>query len=78
MKGRPVMPANELKPCPFCGGQPTQERIEPHKHQFAFLPDYPGAWIINCETCEFRLFSHESIADVGSKWNRRTEEAQHG
>ncbi|HEI9833963.1 TPA: Lar family restriction alleviation protein [Serratia marcescens] len=22
MKERPVMPANELKPCPFCGGNP--------------------------------------------------------
>ncbi|CAI2133227.1 restriction alleviation protein, Lar family [Serratia marcescens] len=60
-----------LKTCPFCGGKPSRERIEPHTHPISFMPDYPGAWIINCDACEFRMFSHESIADVERKWNQR-------
>lgn len=50
----------ELKPCPFCGGGPIEDRIEPHKHYICGLPDYPGSFSIECPVCEVRVFSHES------------------
>ncbi|MCU6241156.1 Lar family restriction alleviation protein [Enterobacter asburiae] len=62
---------SELKPCPFCGGMPTKERIKPHKHFISSMPDYPGAYIVNCDYCEIRMFSHESWKEAEEKWNRR-------
>ena len=63
--------SEELKPCPFCGGEPTEDRIEPHKHHIVGFPDYPGAWCIECVPCEFRRFSHESREEAVAAWNHR-------
>ena len=62
----------ELKPCPFCGGMPIEDRIEPHKHSLSWMPDYPGSWSVECPKCEFRLFDHDSRENVIAAWNRRS------
>ena len=67
-----------LLPCPFCGNKPVTRRFEPHKHFIVNLPDYPGSWSIECVTCEFRIFDHDSAENAAAKWNRRAawQEAQ--
>lgn len=66
------MSDTKLKPCPFCGGSPVEDRIEPHTHSMAtFMPDYPGSWSIECPMCEFRLFDHDSRDNAVAAWNRR-------
>lgn len=72
------MAENTLLPCPFCGIDPTPVRYEPHKHSITMLPDYPGAWSIECFICEVRIFSHESEQDAALKWNRRTPSQSNG
>jgi Lar family restriction alleviation protein len=66
----------QLKPCPFCGGEPLESRIEPHKHHIVMMPDYPGAWCVECPKCEFQLFDHDTQANVVAAWNRRATPAQ--
>jgi hypothetical protein len=67
-----------LKPCPFCGDAPLEDRIEPHKHSPALmglvpLPfSYPGSWSIECVPCGFRIFSHESRDNAVRLWNTRS------
>jgi len=57
--------------CPFCGNTPETDHIEAHKHHFVDFPAYPGSWSVECAHCEFRIFSHESLADASAKWNQR-------
>jgi hypothetical protein len=60
----------ELLMCPFCGGTPTLQVIEPHTHGLAtFMPDHPGSAIIECG-CEVGMID-ETPEKVISKWNRR-------
>jgi hypothetical protein len=63
-----------LKPCPFCGTEPLESRIEPHKQHIAMMPDYPGAWCIECPKCEFQLFDHDSSENVAGAWNPSMKE----
>jgi hypothetical protein len=61
----------QLLPCPFCGGEATEDRIEPHKHPISYFPDYPGTWCVECVPCEFRRFSHMSRDEAAAAWNQR-------
>jgi hypothetical protein len=65
-----------LLPCPFCGGEPIEQVYEKPAHTFANLPDYPGAWSVECPRCEFQLFSHESKVAARGKWAARASVVQ--
>jgi len=67
------MNERELLPCPFCGNDPIEDRIEPHKHFLVDMPDYPGAWSIECVHCEYQIFDHESREFAVKKWNCRVD-----
>lgn len=55
----------ELKPCPFCGGQPE---LYPRQRG-----DYNTAYIIRCWKCMV-WFDGRAQADVVEKWNTRAGE----
>lgn len=63
----------DLRPCPFCGGEPTIYDIEPHKHYLVKLPDYTGSTIIECG-CGCGLID-ESRETVIARWNTRSDSA---
>ena len=52
--------ANELKPCPFCGGDAV---IEGDTYQ----------WIV-CNNCGAETMGNEDIEVVIERWNRRAED----
>lgn len=62
------MIAEELKPCPFCGGKPT-------------LTKWPGkcgdsnTWSLGCLACgiETNQVSNEEKAQIITIWNRRCQ-----
>ncbi|HEM7577691.1 TPA: Lar family restriction alleviation protein [Serratia marcescens] len=59
MKERPVMPANELKPCPFCqDGKPEIDG------------DFYGDYFIRC-TCGARGAKSDEPCEAQDLWNRR-------
>jgi hypothetical protein len=59
----------ELKPCPFCGGDPLLQEHEAHTHLFAtFMPDHPGSWTIEC--CDVGMIK-DTREEVIAAWNRR-------
>lgn len=69
---------SELKPCPFCGGEPILHEIEAHTHGLSFgdmpiMPDYPGSWTIEC--CDVGMIK-DTRAEVVAAWNRRAAPAQ--
>ncbi|WP_392565846.1 Lar family restriction alleviation protein [Utexia brackfieldae] len=65
---------HQLKPCPFCGGEPNVNRIEPHQHEHAtFMPDCSESYTIECFTCEVGMIS-DSWDDVEKRWNKRSKD----
>ncbi|HID9277951.1 TPA: Lar family restriction alleviation protein [Serratia marcescens] len=67
MKERPVMPANELKPCPFCGGPAVM------LHQKFYL--------VECDDCETNYMAgpigigwHKTAEEAAASWNKRPSE----
>lgn len=58
-----------LLPCPFCGAEPLEQAIEPHKHKFSGMPDHPGSHVIECG-CGAGLIDQTRDAVV-ARWNRR-------
>jgi Lar family restriction alleviation protein len=51
----------ELKPCPFCGGESYFDR------EGTCLQ----SCIVQCEDCGCKLETNEQGFDCGSQWNRR-------
>lgn len=64
---------DELKLCPFCGGEPTEHAIEPHSHAMTFgdfkMPDHEGSHVIEC-VCGAGLIDDTREAVV-ARWNTR-------
>ena len=67
------MSAIKLLECPFCGSEPLESRIEPHKHHIVAMPDYPGAWVIECVKCDYHMIDHDSEDAVIERWNTRID-----
>lgn len=53
----------ELKPCPFCGGEP--EMINYSEHE----------WLVNCPTCCGMVERwRETEKEAAEQWNRRAND----
>ena len=63
-------PEQKLKPCPFCGGEPFINEIEPHKHYFVDMPDYEGGAFMECTDCSCGI-SAKTRKEVIAAWNKR-------
>ena len=59
-----------LKPCPFCGGRPT----DPYYYDpfDGYMGKNLGVYMICCEECPARL-SGGTRQETIEAWNRRTE-----
>ncbi len=69
MKERPVMPANELKPCPFCGGKDV-EAFQQYPEDDGGM----GSYIVRCHSCDAQSaqFIGKGKRDMAIRaWNRR-------
>lgn len=62
---------NELKPCPFCGGEACIQR-----HEFIGYADTFGVVCLDC-CCETRQF-FETKKEAIEAWNRRAERSEDG
>ncbi len=60
----------ELKPCPFCGGEPISYYIPPHEHYIVDFPPFEGAGYVECPHCDCGL-SAKTEEEAIEKWNRR-------
>ena len=60
---------NELKPCPFCGGDDIK---------LYNSPVYTGldrdAWSVRCRDCDSRISVYDTKAEAIEKWNTRPEQ----
>ena len=58
-----------LKPCPFCGWQPTRVLCDdtyPHKVNY----------FVRCDPCDLVLDFKASSEDAVTQWNRRTNQPE--
>lgn len=58
---------NELKPCPFCGGEANLIR---RNFKNGFYPS-GGTYYVHCKACLITTQPRRKIADVVDVWNRR-------
>ncbi|MBR5485997.1 MAG: Lar family restriction alleviation protein [Oscillospiraceae bacterium] len=54
---------NELKPCPFCGGQPR-------------FGNFYRNWVV-CPDCRMETPYYENTEDAVKMWNKRVVETKH-
>lgn len=67
------MDEEQLKPCPFCGGEATKQVIAPHKHEMTkWLPDCNGEVIIECK-CGCSII-RDTEKEAITHWNTRKED----
>ena len=68
----------ELKKCPFCGGEAIIHTVEANTHVFAKqMTDYGGGTFIECRKCTCAL-SGETEEEAIEAWNRRTCSCKRG
>ena len=70
--------AEQLKPCPFCGGTNTESRRCDYGTQAAGKP-----WLVGCRTCkayfgvvptEAKIQGYRTAKEAAeARWNRRAE-----
>lgn len=61
--------SEELKPCPFCGGEAkTKSSVDVFGHE--------GFFSVLCRKCYVRTGCYETEAEVIEAWNRRADEKE--
>ncbi len=66
-----MMSDQDLKPCPFCGGEAFTQVFEPHSHSLEFIPDYPGSASVECANCPCGILK-DTLDEAIMTWNTRT------
>lgn len=62
----------ELKPCPFCGGQPVKQKWEMSLDERFHIPDNHGYWYsIFCNKCFSEGSECITEEEAIKAWNRR-------
>jgi Lar family restriction alleviation protein len=65
------MAKSNLKPCPFCGGDPIAK-----KHHVRIDEGFTLNWhMVRCQKCNALAFSTKNMAEAIEKWNGRAHEA---
>ncbi len=62
------MASNELKPCPFCGGE-AQMRFVPVLQEYLLFQPY-------CTKCFCLLIGRKNVQEAIEAWNRRVGEQE--
>lgn len=60
---------NNLKPCPFCGGE---AKLVKRKFKVGFYPS-GGTYYVHCKKCLITTQPRTSAGPVIEAWNRRAE-----
>ena len=63
---------NELKPCPFCGGEAS---LIKRKFKVGFYPS-GGTYYVHCKVCLVTTQPRQKSEDVIKVWNRRANDEQ--
>lgn len=64
---------NELKPCPFCGGEAW---IDEFQQEHFNRPKLEYVWSIECKECAFSSRYHKSKDEAIEKWNTRAKQQE--
>jgi Lar family restriction alleviation protein len=73
--------ANELRPCPFCGGEAEAYSYEAERDIFDSRSlgyvdtEYYDMWGCWCKACEAMIPEKRSEAEAIEAWNRRANDA---
>jgi Lar family restriction alleviation protein len=59
---------NELKPCPFCGGEAEMDTIERY--------DGANIFFVKCTTCQMTMPLKSAYSEAIAAWNRRVDARQ--
>ena len=58
---------NELKPCPFCGGDDTVIEKDP----------LTGTYVVRCRNCQTIVWQYYAIREEAIEaWNRRADDGK--
>lgn len=71
----------EIKPCPFCGGEPTLMSKETFEHLKGVDGDGKACITIECNKCHLDFYEHTHDEQdyyirtflITEKWNRRAQ-----
>lgn len=58
---------NELKPCPFCGGDAFLA-----EYDYSLGDYYVVTHVVECNGCHATTFEYDSPKEAADAWNRRT------